>query len=541
TGPLLQAWLAGAGHAPYRLFALSNLGSMLALLSYPTLVEPALGGRMQAAVWQGLYALFAVVCGAIAWRARGSAPWSRPEGEGAARPRGVFALWTLLAMCASTLLLAVTNHLCQDVASIPFLWILPLSVYLLTFIVCFERERWYRRWVFLPLLALALATLATLARREDPQTLKTLLPAAASALFICCMVCHGELVRLKPHARYLTSFYLATALGGALGGVFVGLAAPLAFTRFLELPIAIAACAALVTVVMLRDGRRLAAAACGVATVGLAVWASRPAREAGLTIRSEERNFYGRLRIGDMGVGKASRRTMINGATNHGGQFLDKVLRRLPTTYFGLHSGIGMTLLRKEPKRVGVIGLGAGTLAAYGRPGDYYRFYELNPRVAIQAYRAFTYMQESAAKTDVVLGDARLRLEQEESQTFDVLVLDAFSSDSIPVHLLTREAFATYFRHLKPEGILAVHITNQHLNLTPVVHRIASSHGKQSVRVTNKEEPQNGVLAAVWLLVAADTKYLPGALDTAPMPSMKLRTQERVWTDDYSNLFGTLR
>lgn len=464
-------------------------------------------------------------------------------------------LWLALPACASILLLGVTSHLTQDVAPVPFLWLSPFVLYLFSFVLCFESDRWYSRTIWMPLLVAALAGLSygMYGDYEDPG-LRVTVPLISAAFFVCCMFCHGELAALKPHPRHLTSFYLMCACGGAVGGVFVGLIAPRLFTMPLELPVALVVCALLALVVVRRDpvghlyrarwhpGWLVLIALCATMTWYLA----RGIRDAGKEHRVMVRNFYGELRVTDDRTddGVALRRLM-HGVITHGTQLLDATRRSEPTTYFRPRSGVGLALQRGEgqpPRHVGVIGLGAGTLAAYGRKGDRYRFYEINPLVIQLANSEFTYVADSAATIDIVPGDARLSLEHEASQQFDVFAVDAFSGDSIPLHLLTKEALSLYFRHLKPTGILAVHISNRYLELAPVIHRTAEALGKHAVLIDTDDE-ENGIgFGATWALLASPGDLLdePTFQDAASdFPSTA--HAPRVWTDDYSNLWQVVK
>lgn len=564
TGPLLQAWYVRSreGAVPYRLFALSNLGSMLALLSYPALVEPTLATRTQALAWSGGYIAFAALCLVTAFVSLHAVRRPQPAVVPAPNPRGdetsapgllTHVIWLSLAACASTLLLAVTNYMCQDVAAIPFLWILPLSLYLLTFILCFDAEGWYRRNVYLVLLGASLIGMAVLANPTgDRPGMKYLVPLLAAGFFCACMFCHGELARLKPNPRYLTSFYLMISLGGALGGLFVGIAAPEFFPAYLEFPAALACCAILAAVVLHRDeGVRerwawrqhpsptLVILAAAVITVC--------AFDVLLMLRGAQftgRNFYGALRVqqeGDEAAGDAYR-TLLNGVINHGGQWQSPKLRGSPTSYYFKDTGVGQALnLRAQngPRRVGIIGLGTGTLNAYAKPGDTFRIYEINPLVVEIAKHYFTYLGDSRATTEIVLGDARQSLERERPQNFDVLAVDAFSSDSIPVHLLTREAFRLYFLHLKPDGLLAVHITNRYLNLIPVVDLAARDLHKAATRVET-ESSEGHCYGTTWIVLANDARELENLPKHNGRP-LQQQAGLRMWTDDYSNLFQILK
>ena len=553
TGPLVQAWYARAYRVafPYRLFALSNFGSMLALLSYPVLVEPRVAAHHQSQGWSAAFGFFAVLCAAAALHsARKPEPapavWGGEAGEAEAQAPAwsLQLLWMALAACASTLLLAVTNHVCQNVAAIPFLWILPLAIYLLSFILCFDSEIWYRRKLFAGLLAVALGGMCyALTEWQGSETVKIVIPLFSAGLFICCMFCHGELARLKPHSRYLTSFYLMVSLGGALGGLFVGWLAPHLFHGYFELPVGILACT-LLAVVVFRDLSKWMSMAWAALAITVLVFLSLKERDTAAGARLLVRNFYGGLRVtdsGDLQKGDAMR-TLVHGTITHGLQLLTPELRRLPTTYYGKQSGVGLAIenCRHSGERVGVIGLGVGTLASYGRPGDYYRFYEINPLVIQVARREFSYLRDCPAQVEVVLGDARLSLEREADQNFDVLAVDAFSSDSIPVHLLTREAFQLYFGHLKPEGVLAVHISNNHLDLAPVVQSLASALHKEALLFDTDDDEQE-VYGATWVLLAGPGEVLrKPAFQQAGSP-LEPRAGLRLWTDDYSNLFQILK
>jgi hypothetical protein len=531
TSPLLQAWHALRYQSPvtYRLFSISNLASLAGLLAYPFLIEPALATHTQLLAWSIIYAVFVVACGVTALLAArgagaGKAPLGpAPEEVGLSR----WALWLALPACASALLMAVTAHLTHEVAPVPLLWVLPLAVYLLSFVLCFGSEEWYRpkefRWLVITALG-AMVFLLTPQMAGAPWRLAA--AGMIGGLFVACVFCHGELVRLKPHPRRLTSFYLAVALGGVLGGAFVGVGAPLLYQDYAELPVAIGACAMLV--IALARGEP-SPARTGVAVGGIVAMALLFAPVSGLNQPGvlRFRNFYGAFRIKEADTEAGRLRMLYSGNTLHGSQLLSPALHAVPTTYFSERSGAGRLLgAAAPPRRVGIVGLGAGTLAAYARPGDHYTFYELDPLVLIAAETSFTYMSDCRGRCDVVLGDARLSLEREKPQQFDALILDAFSGDAIPVHLLTREAFQLYFRHLKPEGVLAFHITNRYLDLSPVVAAACEPLGK-SVRIVRSEPDTLGAEEAVWAVVTNE-------------PPIS-RTAFRAWTDDYSNLLSIIR
>ena len=559
TSPMLQAWYARTHEnaLPYRLFALSNAGSMLALVSYPVLVEPVFSTGHQAWGWSAGYLGFALLCGSVAWRSRsGAAPVHEVEAADDAPPGwGLQLTWVSLAACGSAMLLAVTNHLTQNVASIPFLWIVPLALYLLSFILCFEGRGWYHRPTFLKLGAVALGGMAyTMGEGFMNPPLFLSIGVFAGGLFICTMVCHGELARLKPPHGHLTSFYLMISIGGALGGVLVGLVAPHFFTGYFELQIAMVWCAVMIVLAVWPGrsgiGNRLFArivwAASIAGTLALAVCLGYQIYQFRTGSRLLVRNFYGALRVNDEGDGieEARIRKLTHGTINHGEEFLDAGRHMQPTTYYGYRTGVGLTIQEAQIRlglRVGVIGLGTGTLAAYGRPGDTFRFYEINPLVIDVARNQFRFVPESKAKVEIVLGDARLSLERERPQNYDILAVDAFSSDAIPVHLLTREAFAVYFRHLQPGGVLAVHVSNKHLDLAPVVESAARSFGRRSALIDTDDDDDNAVFGATWVVISSRESFFQypfirhAAEPVKPIPGL------RMWTDDYSNLFQILK
>jgi SAM-dependent methyltransferase len=559
TGPLLQAWYARQykGAIPYRLFALSNAGSMFALVSYPFLFEPVYTTRQQSGMWSIGFGVFIALCVFTAIRSGTSFVVEiAPEEEAAQKPRAAqYWTWMALAACASTLLLAITNHLSQNVAAIPFLWVLPLSVYLLTFILCFEGSGWYRRFPYLPLVAVALGSMAyaMAGDLEGNVSIKLLVPLFSMGLFTCCMVCHGELARMKPHPRYLTQFYLSVSVGGAAGGLLVGLVAPHFFNAFYELPVGLVGCAFLVVLVLKQDPelgwfrhwRQPAPLVASALALALAVY-------VGLEIRKEERNarllvrnFYGGLRVKDSGpiTAQDSVRTLIHGTINHGEEYLNPTKRDIPITYYGGGSGVAQAVRDRQkngPIRIGVIGLGTGTMAAFGKPGDYIRFYEINPLVPRIARGEFYFVPDSKAKVEIAMGDARLSLEREQPENFDIIVVDAFSSDAIPVHLLTREAMDLYFRHLKPDGILVVHISNRYLDLQPVLAGEIKEIGKIGRVVDTEDDDTQDLFGATWVLIRNPAAGFSPSILSSSSDLAKAR-KIRLWTDDYSNLFQILK
>ncbi len=552
TSPLIQAWYGRKYQTalPYRLFALSNFASLLGLLAYPVLVEPAVTLRQQSIGWSAAYAVFVVLGIVAAFVSRrasdacGETKKIEPDDVVCKPPKmREQLLWLVLAACASTLLLAVTNHLTQNVASIPFLWVLPLSLYLFTFILTFDFERLYQRKVFLWLLAFALGGMAYgLAHWNSHTNLRLVIPVFSAGLFFCCMFCHGELVRRKPAPQYLTSFYLLLSIGGAIGGLLVGFAAPHVLPGYFELPLALIACAVLMLVVLDYRAWRFTLALCFAVAAGVILAASAYVTSYEASARLMARNFYGGLRVQEYGKGSNDEtRMLVHGTVDHGMQFIAPGRRREHITYYGAESGVGLAMnaLRRSSLRVGVIGLGAGSLASFAKPGDVFRFYEINPLVEKIARTEFSYLADCRGKTEIILGDGRLSLEREPLQNYDLLVIDAFSGDAIPVHLITKQAWELYFRHLKPGGILAIHITNQHLDLEPIVDRLSRELGKDAALITNDRVEEKKVYGAAWALVSTQPLSDPNILKVAE--ELSSRPDLRMWTDDYNNLFQILK
>lgn len=539
TSPLLQSWYSRTFRTelPYRLFAVSNLGSLVALLLYPIGIEPLLPVQQQLFGWSWGFLVFGALCAGAAVLSYRNGGVEHVE---ALPEAGRVFTWLALAACPSVLWLAVANQLSQDVAAVPFLWIMPLALYLLSFILCFYRDRCYRPRLYRWLLPLAWIGITITVAQQGFLNIKWTVPILSAALFLCCMFCHGELARMRPPSRELTSYYLTLAAGGALGGVFVGIVAPRLFTEYLELPIGVLGCVLLAVWLLygFPAGRTLKVG--GTAAAG--VLAALLTRSVGLEHQINIRNFYGTLQVSDTGSLGEKYRALYNGTIQHGVQFLSPDRSRIPTTYYGPASGAAVLLdavSRRGPMHVGVIGLGVGTLAAYARPGDRFRFYEINPAVIHLANADFRYLRESPAPVEVVHGDARLSLERESPRGFQALIVDAFSGDSIPIHLLTREAFTVYFRHLTPDGGIAVHVTNKHLALAPVVKRVADAHGARSFLIHNSSEEGRKIYSSSWVIVTKD----PGIANqvarlASPIPA---NPRLRLWTDDYSNLLYILK
>ncbi|MDP7301451.1 MAG: fused MFS/spermidine synthase [Pirellulaceae bacterium] len=462
------------------------------------------------------------------------------------------SIWLLLPALASVLLLATTNHVCQDVAVVPFLWVAPLSLYLLTFIICFDREHWYSRSWTAGLAIVSVVALCVLMQYEHGPGLFFEVGLHFSVMFLVCMVCHGELARSKPSPRYLTKFYLMSSAGGAFGGLLVALVCPLVFSTNLELHIALLIAVAVSLCVFVLEARRtwLGASAKrqwiawpgGFAVILFVSFAHYDELDHDTIVT--ERNFYGVLHVERPAGARGT--ILMHGRTVHGFQFDDPKMKLRPTTYYSYGSGIGRTLHQQNsaaPLRVGAIGLGTGTVACYGQVGDLYRFYEINPAMVRIAYEQFSFLDESQAEVEIVLGDPRLSLEREPDQSFDVLILDAFSSDSIPTHLLTREAFDVYKRHLKPDGIIAVHVSNRFLRLEPVVLRLAKHVGMDCVKINNPVDPVRAVLASQWMLMTRTPEFLQH--EVIQPVAIRFNDQSNndfpLWTDQYNNLLQIMK
>ncbi|HZU27169.1 MAG TPA: fused MFS/spermidine synthase [Bryobacteraceae bacterium] len=558
TSPLLQAWYVRArkGVIPYRLFALSNFGSMLALLSYPLLIEPRLTLGTQARSWSAAYALFAIVCAYAGWRSS-TAPASA-AGTEESQPAGPAALpdapslrsmiyWIALAACASVLLLSTTTLLTQNVAPIPLLWVVPLSIYLLSFIFCFEGHL-YQRWIFLPLLIAALALYPyAMTKSENNEDIAQMIFALCGALFVCCMVCHGELAMRKPHPRYLTQFYLMVSIGGAVGGIFVAIIAPHVFPTYMELPIGVAACALLAAFALWSDSAGVPRPlwlrySLLIVVAGFSVYLGRQQAEDFRYYILNARNFYGVLHVRDDEAvdNVPATRVLVHGTINHGTELLVPNGGRIATSYFGTGSGVSRAIRAKQekgPVRIGILGLGAGVTASLARPGDTLHYYEINPLVPQIDEAKFTFFRECPADKRIFLGDGRLVLERLPSEQLDFLAMDAFTSDAVPIHLLTREAYQIYLRHLKPDGVLSFNISNRYLDLEPVVAQAASELGWSGVTVNDNGDIEPFYTSSTWMILSPDKNFFNHVNFQDPEVSpMRVTAGFRPWTDDYSNI-----
>jgi hypothetical protein len=558
TTPLLQRWfhLTREGKSPWRLYALSNLGSLLALLSYPFVFEPFLRLHTQTFIWSALYVFFVVLCGWAAWRVAAARSEAKPvetESDSGLPLRDVL-FWLALSACSSILLLATTNQISQEVAVSPFLWIAPLSIYLLTFILTFESDRWYRRGLFAAAAGVLAPVTCAVVGATVVVSLWTQLAVDLTALFVTCMVCHGELARSKPSPRHLTAFYLTISAGGAMGGVFAALIAPRVFTEFSEYPMALAAACLLGFLGWLRSGAlvqwtsrnfaiRLPLMALlfgGVTSIVAGVTSVQPALE-------NRRNFYGILRVSERTDQNGRLRQLTHGRIQHGFEFLDNARRDRPTSYYGPSSGVALALeALPKPRRVAIVGLGAGTLAAWGRSGDTFRFYEINPAVEAIARKWFFFLKDSKAQTEVVLGDARVQLERElaagRSHDFDLIAVDAFSSDAIPIHLLTAECGDLYRQRLAPDGILALHISNRSLDLEPVARGLAQHLGWKARMVMGLFDSNAGESNSRWVLLAEKAETLEKYRIRETLIGLGGPRRSNVtWTDDFASLWHVLR
>ncbi len=548
TTPLLQSWYwrRWQQNVPYRLFALSNFASLLALLGFPVLFEPVFDLNQLGWGWSILFAAFALLCAGTAWMSIDGFDAvekdAAPKAANAVPARDQL-LWLALSAMGSVMLLAVTNHVTQNVSSVPFLWVLPLALYLITFILVFDHPRWYLRTA---LLVALVALLPAMAYYIPSLDLRVAAPLYMVGMFVACMVCHGELARLKPDPAHLTRFYLMMSLGGALGAVLVAVIAPLVLRGYFELGVALVLLGALFAV-RVRGVAKWGVLAVLGATVVLVV---KGGHDYTSGIRVMERDFYGVVRTADH-LSPVPYRSMYHGAIMHGGQLLGDSFRNTPADYFSPDSGYGrvFTSLREmnpgKPLNVGVIGLGAGVIAAWMKPGDALTFYEISPRVVDIARREFTYLADTPAKTELVMGDGRLSLERGPARGYDVLGIDAFSGDSIPMHLVTREAMALYVKHLKPDGVIVFQATNRYIDLLPVVKRLAAEFGFEAVNVSDSPDADDG--PEYWysstdqVIVTRNRKLLEWGRIAEAAEQIEERRDLPVFTDAHHNLLRILK
>ena len=567
TSPLLQVWLARSESKAvlYRLFALSNVGSLLALFLYPTLIEPRLTLHHQQTLWRTAFALYVLLAATLTFKTKPQ-PSPAKDTQHPVPSTQQLALWFLLPMAAAMQLTSVTAHLTQNIAAIPLLWMLPLAVYLLSFILAFEYPRLYSRAIITRLLVVLVCALGYELSKTD-----TSFPIALTIIvflvecFVACLFCHAETHSLRPtDPRHTTLFYLLIAAGGATGTFFIGIACPLLFSANYDLAIAFFATAALALLVLWQQdyAQRLLWT---VATIGMLVLAVSLHIAYTRDALFLSRNFYGSLRVKQTyhaphqnlaanepenlaaNQQAAPTRMFLNGTIQHGTQIFSATLSRTPTTYYATNSGIGLALTlccNGRPRNIGVIGLGAGTLAAYGQPGDRFRFYELNPAVPPISQTLFTYLRDSPAQNTIIPGDGRASLAKEletAPQQFDVLVIDAFSGDAIPLHLLTTQAIDLYRRHLAPGGILAFHVSNQYVDLTPEIALLANNAHLTAAAIESPANPAEGAYRASWVLLTNNPTFLADPTVTQNTVPIEKVPGTRLWTDDYSSLVPLLK
>lgn len=569
TSSLLQAWFSRlhAGCSPYRFYALSNVGSFVGLVTYPVLVEPALRLRQQAGLWTvgfGIYALVCAACAVVLLRRAGRLPLSdAPRSIGAestlTRPSCARMLaWLVLAAVPVAMMMATTNQMSADVAPIPLLWILGLGIYLLSFVLAFSTPI-TRAQAGLALLMFPAAFVTWYALDHTLELgIAVQLGIHAAVLFLACTLCHGEVYRLRPHPEFLTLFYLPVALGGVIGGLSVAVIAPALFSGYWEFHLALAAATGVAALVLLAaSGPRRQAAIIPIAGAFLVLLVLlhsdiRTQRRDALTTT---RNFYGALRVLRREVRPGVHiHSLMHGRICHGLQYDRGKPSLRPTAYFGEHTGIGLAFehlrnrqqVTARPPRVGLLGLGIGTLCAYGRRGDTMRYYEINPEVERIARdtRYFTYLRDCPASVEVVPGDARISLQRElqaaQPQSYDLLVLDVFSGDAVPTHLLTVEAVGIYLSHLRADGVLAMHISNAYLDLEPVAFALARAAGLEAIVIRTPGDKQT-TMDAKWILLTRSGK-LPDAsrISHCVVPPDTI-PEVAPWTDDFCSLYQAIR
>lgn len=584
SGPLLQHWFAGAhrGVSPYRLYAVSNLGSLLGLLSYPFVFERMLGLKHQTWWWSGGFVVYGVLALACAWRFWRGGMVDRAEEDGmadgadtaaegppVAPTMGSRLLWVVFAACGSAGMLAITNQMCQDVAVVPFLWVLPLALYLTSFIICFDQPRWYSRMVWIPVVVVGVGLMVWLLNRQHDVNagewhIGWQIGIFLLAMFGICMVSHGEMVRRKPHSHYLTGFYLLVSVGGACGGLFVSLVAPKIFDNYWELHFLLIFLTLLVGILIAVEAFKkyrnkiwggVALIATVQALVVLCLGLKLHYEETKSGVIATQRSFHGVIQVveGDEGT-EDHFRTMFHGRINHGDQYLDPIHKGIPSTYYSEYSGVGALMQslpqRQEgsraPVKLGVIGLGSGSLAVHTEPGDEIVFYEINPSVYDLAQNYFTYLSDSEGDTSVVLGDARTMMEVElrdgQPREYDVLFVDAFSGDSIPIHLVTEEAFEIYFQHIKEDGCLVCHITNLHIDLSDPIRQLAEKFGREAMLVTHDPDYDQYMLYFSEWVIVTKNKQIISELHAYDWVNPWLRDEPDPihWTDDYSNLIDVI-
>jgi spermidine synthase len=575
TSPLLQSWISKVkrNKSPYKLYALSNLGSLLGLFLFPFIFEPLFGLQNLKIIWSVLFSLFCVCCGfCLYYIIRGCKDGIKMEKTDLPQVSSAPRLkekvnWLLLSASTCVLFIVITNKISQDIAVVPFLWVAPLFLYLLSFVIVFSRSNIISKRLpgkFMYIVVPVFISLYFLAVLEEVALgIFIQITLCLSVLFFFSLICHTELVRTKPNRDFLTDFYLMIAVGGVLGGIFTGLIFPMIFTDYFELPIILFVCAFICIqiyykinhnthhkkhelVTKSKEGLLLHKIMTGLFVVfvifGISVFSSYLIDLYAGNIASS-RSFYGVLKIRNYNNSnpEIQFKAMINGGIVHGFQFVDKNKSSFPTAYYCKESGVGIAfqaLDERKGLKIVSIGLGVGTVAVYGKRGDEINFYEINRDVEKLGREHFSYLDDSLAEIKVIVGDARISLENEKETNFDLIILDAFSSDSIPVHLLTKEAFSVYLAHLKSDGIIAVHTSNRYLNLDPVILNIADYY-KLNPLIINSDET-NFCFDATWILLSPqfDFEIINDFDKYRKVNNYKING--RLWTDDYSNLLQAL-
>jgi hypothetical protein len=565
TGPLVQAWQSTShqGSSPYRLYALSNLGSMLALITYPFLFERWMSLVNQSLWWSASFLAFAGFCGWSGWQTVKRTHWggdfdasNGAQAESAnISPVGFVRpiVWVMLTAAASIMLVATTNLMCQEVAAVPFLWILPLSLYLLSFIICFDRPRWYKRRVYFPLMVVSAFVAIALVHLNAKAGFILQVVGLSIVCFSSAMICHGELERLKPHVRYLTLFYLLVAVGGAVGGIFVAVVAPHIFTGFYEFHLALLICLLVPLGILIYQFRRDNQSIARPVVWGLGfsiliaatfvVCSIVSLLQPNPTVLYKGRNEYGLVSI----VEYDNYRKFINGQIHHGGQFTDPVRKLQHNSYYVEGSGVSIAFdcMREflaesgadRGLQVGILGLGAGGMMTWSKPGDRFDFYEINPLVEKIARNFFSYLSDGMADSQVILGDGRVQLEkhaEEGGVKYDLIFMDAFASDSIPIHLITTECFDVYCRNLTKEGIIVAHISNRYVDLIPVVYQAALDQKMTPILI--KFQPENDGYASTWVLMTSNPQILQCETIQQCQSPWPEDLQPVRWTDDFASL-----
>jgi hypothetical protein len=561
TGPLLQVWFAHVNPnlSPYPLYAISNAGSFLALLSYPFLIEPIFSLTQQVTYWSWSFVVFAVLCGLVALQlvAKRKGGEARVPERLEATPKPDWKtryLWIFLPALASVTLLSLTTLMTQDISAVPLLWVVPLSIYLLTFILCFESQRWYHpvvyRWLLFGLLVLLVSIVAVTSNSFPIGSIFIY----CSILFVTCMICHGALEKLKPAPDHLTHFYLMISAGGALGGISVGILAPLLFNSHTEVLICYVLFLALVFFPIDTQGEALINLKGKIKKIAVGIlyclFVAALASDYNVGRDGEfrhYRNFYGVLaKFAPENGDETTTRYLKHGRVLHGLQFIAEDRQHIATTYYGSNSAIGRAFEITQPQRerdtrnIGAVGLGIGTIATYGTPQDTMRFYEINPKVVEVAEKDFTFLSKSKANVSVVVGDALISMQNEPPQNYDVLVLDAFSGDAIPVHLLTKEAFEVYVDHMAKDGLIAVHISNKYLDLRPVLWALADHFGFESTAILSSAIEEDKVTPAYWLVLSKDKEKLARLSEIEGHTERDPSIEPILWTNDFSNIFSIL-